>query len=110
MFIIIIIIIYHVNPWPGRCVRPQLPALEGKIREPEGGEAEDAEVHRLEGERLLALVEGDPVEARRGPVSLVQGEYFVEKTYEICNVDIDTKKAFWAEITEWILDFGLGID
>ena len=52
-------------------VRAQLPALEGEVGEAEGGEAEDAEVHRLEGESLLALVEGDAVEAGRGPVGLL---------------------------------------
>ena len=52
-------------------VRPKLPALEGEVGEAECGEAEDAEVHRLEGEGLLALVEGDAVEAGRGPVRLL---------------------------------------
>ena len=52
-------------------VRPQLPALEGEVGEAECGETEDAEVHRLEGESLLALVEGDAVEAGRGPVRLL---------------------------------------
>ena len=37
---------------------------------PERGEAEDAEVHGLEGEGLLALVEADAVEAVVGPVVL----------------------------------------
>ena len=56
---------------PGCRVWPQLPALEWKIRKSEGGEPKDPKVHRLEGQSLLALVEGDPVEAGRCPVSLL---------------------------------------
>ena len=44
-------------------VGSELPALKGKVGEPEGGETEDAEMHCFEGESLLSLVERNPIEA-----------------------------------------------
>ena len=39
-------------------IRSQFPGLEGQVGEPEGGEAEDAEVHRLErfGKVMVVVV------------------------------------------------------
>ena len=56
---------------PGCRVWPELPALEWKVWKSEGGEPEDPEVHCLKRQSLLSLVEADPVEAGRGPVSLL---------------------------------------
>ncbi len=48
---------------PGCRVWSELPALKWKVGESESREPKDPKVHRLEGQGLLALVEGDPVEA-----------------------------------------------
>ena len=59
-----------LSNWPSCRVWSELPALKWKVGESEGGEPENTEVHRLEGQSLLALVEWDPVKAGWGPVSL----------------------------------------
>ena len=61
---------YFVDNLPCGRVWSELPTLKWKVGESEGREAEDPEVHRLEGQSLLALVEGDSIKASRGPVSL----------------------------------------